>query len=81
VFIIEYITIAEEGIMLIIVAFFMLAIFINTQSASPIFFSNDDYLGWGKLFNMFWLVLVLLCFVKSYFAGINAGLFGSKGVK
>lgn len=55
-----------NGMTLIIFAFFMIAIFSNTQSDSPIFFANSAYLGWGQLFNMLWLVLAIICVVKSY---------------
>ena len=78
-FIIEYISCVEDGMMLIIIAFFIAAIFANTQSSSPLFFANTDYLGWGKLFNFFWLVLVFICLVKSYFIAKSQGLL--KGVK
>lgn len=61
--IIDHIT---NGMTLIVFAFFMVAIFANTQSDTPIFFSNTAYLGWGQLFNMFWLILAILCIVKSY---------------
>lgn len=64
-----------EGMTLIIFAFFMIAIFTNTQSSTPIFFSNTEYAGWGILFNMFWLMLAVMCIVKSYLSGKEKGLF------
>jgi hypothetical protein len=73
--VIEYIAQLEDGHMLIIFGFFMLAIFANTQSASPIFFLSSDYAGWGRLFNVFWIILALICFVKSYVSAKNHGLF------
>ena len=73
--IIEYISCTEDGMMLIILALFMAAIFANTQTASPLFFSNDDYLGFGKLFNMFWLMLTIVCLVQSFFIAKSKGLF------
>jgi len=77
--IVEYISYTEDGMTLIIMGFFIAAIFANTQSASPLFFSNSDYLGWGKLFNFFWLVFIFICFVKSYVLAKSKGLFG--GIK
>lgn len=78
-FVVEYISCVEDGMMLILIGFFMAAIFANTQSTDPIFFANSDYLGWGQLFNTFWLVLVLVCLVKSMFIAKQNGLL--KGVK
>jgi len=77
--IIEYISVLEDGMMLIIVGLFMAAIFANTLSSDPIFFANSAYLGWGQLFNTFWLLLVFICIVKSYFVGKDKwGIFGGK---
>jgi len=73
--IVEYISCTKDGLMLIVLGFFMAAIFANTQSTSPIFFENSAYLGWGKLFNYFWLILVFICFVESYFVAKAEGLF------
>lgn len=73
--VIEYISCLEDGMMLIIVGFFMAAIFANTQSASPLFFSNSAYLGFGELFNTFWLMLVVVCLVKSFYIAKDKGLF------
>lgn len=77
--IIEYISCLEDGMMLIIVSLFMAAIFANTQSLSPIFFSDSAYLGFGSLFNTFWLMLCIICLVKSFFIAKSQGLL--KGVK
>lgn len=77
--IIEYISYLEDGMMLIIVGLFMAAIFANTQTSSPLFFTNSEYLGFGQLFNTFWLMLVIVCFVKSFFIAKSQGLL--KGVK
>jgi len=74
--VVEYISYTEDGMMLIIIGFFITAIFTNTQSSSPLFFANSDYLGWGQLFNFFWLVLIFICFVKSYVLAKSKGLIG-----
>lgn len=73
--IIEYISSLEDGLMLIILGLFMSAIFANTQSPTPLFFLNSDYLGFGQLFNIFWLMLALVCIIKSYFIAKDKGLF------
>ena len=65
----------EDGLMMIIYGLFFVAIFANTQSASPVFFADSDLLGWGQLFNIFWLVLAIICFVKSYVTAKDKGLF------
>lgn len=65
--------------MLIVFGLFILAIFANTQSSSPLFFANSAYLGWGQLFNIFWLVLVIICVVKSMFIARSNGLLKLKG--
>ncbi len=76
---VEYISALEDGMMLILIGFFMAAIFANTQSSSPLFFANSDYLGWGQLFNTFWLALVVVCLVKSMYIAKQNGLL--RGVK
>ncbi len=68
----------QDGAMLLVYGLFFLAIFSNTQSESPIFFANEAYLGWGQLFNMFWIVLVIVSIVKSMFIAKDRGLFGVK---
>ena len=77
--VIEYLSCLEDGMMLIILGFFIEAIFVNTQSSIPIFFANSAYLGWGQLFNSFWLVLGLICFIRSYFVAQEKGLFQRTG--
>lgn len=71
----------SDGWTYLIFALFFAAIFANTQSASPIFFSNDAYLGFGRLFNVFWLMLTVLCIIKSINAGRELGIFKSIGGK
>lgn len=73
--IIEYISYLEDGMMLILFALFMAAIFANTQSENPLFFSNSAYLGFGQVFNVFWLMLVLICLSKSFLIAKDKGLF------
>ena len=76
--IIEYISCLKDGMMLIVVGFFMAAIFANTQTASPLFFTNAEYLGFGQLFNTFWLILAVICFVKSFVEAKEHGLFSKR---
>jgi len=73
--ILEYITYINDGMQHLIFGMFMAAIFANTQSASPLFFANSDYLGFGRLFNTFWLILAFICFVQSYTIAKDQGIF------
>lgn len=79
--IIEYISYLEDGMMLIVMALFFAAIFVNTLSSTPIFFANSAYEGWGQLFNTFWLILVFVSIVKSIFVAKNHGLLNIQKVK
>ena len=72
--VIEYISYLEDGMMLIVMAFFFAAIFANTLSSTPIFFSNSSYEGWGQLFNTFWIILAFVCVVKSIYLAKSNGL-------
>ena len=72
-----FVDMTDDGIMLIVYALFFGAIFANTQSTTPIFFSNAAYLGFGTIFNTFWLALCIMSFAKSMFIANNKGLLKS----
>ncbi len=64
----------EDGMMLIVFGLFMAGIFANTQTEAPLFFTNAAYLGFGQLFNTFWIILTIICFLKSFFIAKDMGL-------
>lgn len=72
-----FVEITDDGILLIVYAIFFAAIFANTQGASPLFFDNAAYLGFGMVFNTFWLALCIMSFAKSMFIANNRGLLKS----
>lgn len=65
--VIYLIEITDITYLLLVYALMFAGIFANTQSATPLFFSNTDYLGWGRFFNVFWLMLTVICMVKSFY--------------
>ena len=68
-----------DGMMYLIFGIIFSLIFANTQTATPLFFTNDSYLGAGRFFNIFWLMLGIICYVKSYYAAKDRGIFRGFG--
>lgn len=64
----------DDGIILIIFGLFFGAVFANTQITTPLFYSNSDFLGFGYVFNLYWLALSLLSIGKSMYIAKEKGI-------